>query len=45
MLQTGGAAVSASIALQGGQAGGELAVQVRDRATGLYDLQFSLIQV
>ena len=45
-MQAGGAAVSSSIAAQAGmQEAAEVPVQVRDRGTGLYELQFTLAQV
>ena len=44
-MQAGGAAVSASITAQGMQESAKVAVLVRDRGTGLYELQFSLVQV
>ena len=37
--------MSASITAQGAQESAEVAVQVRDRGTGLYELQFTLLQV
>ncbi len=45
-MQAGGAAVSASITAQAGmQEVAEIPVQVRDRGTGLYELQYTLVQV
>ena len=44
-MQAGGAAVSASITPQGMQESAEVAVLVTDRGTGLYELQFTLVQV
>ena len=45
MVQAGDAELHASMATKEGQQGGDVAVQVKDRGTGLYELQFTLIQV
>lgn len=45
MVQAGGAEMHASMAAKDGQQGGDVAVQIKDRGTGLYELQFTLIQV
>ena len=44
-MQAGDAELHASMAMKDGQQCGDVAVEVQDRGTGLYELQFTLIQV
>ena len=45
MVQAGGAELHASMTVKDGQQAGDVAVQIKDRGTSLYELQFTLIQV